>query len=340
MKITHKMIADATGFSQSTISKALSSTGRISEETVAVIRKAANEMGYYSQSRKTMRSRESYLFPRIAILAPEIISWHYSNIITKLQEQIEWLGGSVCIYVTGFSQSNMELHIEQINRQNQFDGIVAMDLINQEIPTDIPIIYTKKPKNIAELSGTSNYYVYSPIGTDLAIQHLTELGHTQIGFIGEKNTLAKLEDFRKHMAAQNLAVNEGYIYTSIFRFERIGHDGIQAFHIRGSMPTGILCAYDEVAFGAIEELEKLGYKVPEDVSVIGINNIEYCTYFKPPLTTLQENMTERIAKIMEIIQSAVINEKEYSHIHTISTELIVRQSTAPCRKIMIKETDL
>jgi len=327
------LIADATGFTQSTVSKALSSTGRISEKTAAVIRKTANEMGYYSQSRKTMRSRESYLFPRIAVLVPEIISWYYSNIITKLQEQIEWLGGSVCVYVTGFSPSNMELHIEQINRQNQFDGIVAMGLINKEIHSDIPIIYTVKPKNMEKLSDTPNYYVYSPIGSDLAIRHLAELGHTKIGFIGEKNTLAKLESFRKHMTAQDLVVNEGYIYTSVFRFERIGHDGIQAFHIRGSMPTGILCAYDEVAFGAIEELEKLGYRIPEDVSVIGINNIEYCTYFKPPLTTLQENMAERITKIMEIIQSAVIDEKECDHIHIISTELIVRQSTAPYREL-------
>lgn len=332
MKITHKMIADATGFSQSTISKALSSTGRISEKTVAVIRKAANEMGYYSQSRKTMRSRESYLFPRIAVLVPEIISWHYSNIITKLQEQIEWLGGSVCVYVTGFSPSNIELHIEQINRQNQFDGIIALDLFHREIPTDIPIIHTIKPKNTAELSGTRYYYVYSPIRADLAIRHLAELGHTKIGFIGEKNTLDTLESFRKHMTAQDLAVNEGYIYTSVFRFERIGHDGIRAFHIRGSMPTGILCAYDEVAFGAIEELIKLGYKVPEDVSVIGINNIEYCTYFKPPLTTMQENTAEFIAKVMEILQSAVINENECDHICVISTEMIIRQSTAPCRE--------
>lgn len=332
MKITHKMIAEATGFTQSTVSKALSSTGRISEETAAIIRKTANDMGYYSQSRRNFRNREAYLFPRIAILVAEIISWHYSNIITKLQEQIEWLGGSVCVYVTGFDNSNIERHIEQINRQNHFDGIVVLPLVSREVISDIPVIYTEKSQNTSDLSGTQNYYVYSDIGSDLAIRHLAELGHTKIGFIGEKNTLIKLVDFRRHMADQGLEVNEGYIYTSHFRFERIGHDGIQAFHLRGAMPTGILCAYDEVAFGAIEELEKLGYRVPEDVSVIGINNIDYCTHFKPPLTTLQENLTEHIAKIMEIIQNVVINENRCDHVYPISTELIVRSSTAPYSK--------
>ena len=330
MKITHKMIADATGFTQSTVSKALSSTGRISEETAAIIRKCANEMGYYSQSRKNQRNRENDLFPRIVILVPEIVSWYYSNIITKLQEQIEWMGGSMCVYITGFDWNNMELHIEQINRHNMFDCIIVMHGMRKEIHSSIPVIFTEQRKDI-KFTGNL-YHVSTSIGSDLAIRHFVELGHSRIGFIGEKNTLTKLDNFRTHMISQGLSVNEGYIYTSNFRFERIGHDGIQAFHIRGSMPTGILCAYDEVAFGAIEELEKLGYHVPEDVSVIGINNIDYCTYFKPPLTTLQGDMDERIAKIIEIIQSAVIEETECEHIHTVSSKLIIRKTTAPCRE--------
>ena len=81
MRVTHQMIAKATGFSQSTVSKALHSTGRISEETTEIIRRTAKEMGYYSQIRRDLRKSESRLFPQLAVLVPEIISRYYAEIV-------------------------------------------------------------------------------------------------------------------------------------------------------------------------------------------------------------------------------------------------------------------
>lgn len=330
VKITHKMIAEATGFTQSTVSKALSSTGHISEETIAIIRKAANEMGYYSQLRRDLRNKETRLFPQIAVLVPEITSWYYSNIVEKIQQQIEWLGGALWMYITGFNHAKVNLYIDHINRLNLFDGIVVLGGAQGSVLSDIPVIFLQQ---LHMIEPSDNLYQFKQeYGHDLALRHLTELGHREIGFIGEKHTISKLEDFCTQMMLQNIPIHESYLYTSSFRFERIGHDGIQAFHIRGSMPSGILCAYDEVAFGAIEELEKLGYRVPEDVSVIGNNNVEYSAYFKPPLTTWQSNLSVLIEKIMEIIQKAVLEEKECEHNFTVPADLIVRKSTAPCRK--------
>lgn len=331
MRVTHKMIADATGFTQSTVSKALASSGRISEETTAIIRRAANEMGYYSQNRQKLRKSENHLFPQIAILVPEITSWYYANIITKLQAQIEWLGGSVCIFITGFESSNITVHMDHVNRQNLFDGIIALEAVPEKTVEDIPVM--EMCSKFPEKEHPRLYSFLLDYGIRQAVEHLAALGHQEIGFIGEKNTTAKLDEFRDTMLQLDISLAESHVYTSAYRFERIGHDGIRAFHIRGSMPTGILCAYDEVAFGAIEELEKFGYRVPEDVSVIGINNVDYCAYCKPPLTTMQGNIDTMVEKMVEVIQAVLLEEKPCPHRYTITSTLVVRKSTAPCAAI-------
>lgn len=236
--------------------------GRISEETTAIIRRAANEMGYYSQ-----------------------------------------------------------------NRQNQFDGIIALEPVPWETVEDIPVM--EMCSKFPEQEHPRLYSFLLDFDIRQAVEHLAALGHQEIGFIVEKNTTAKLDAFRDTMLQLDIPLADSHIYTSAYRFERIGHDGIRAFHIRGSMPTGILCAYDEVAFGAIEELEKFGYRVPEDVSVIGINNVDYCAYCKPPLTTMQGNIDTMVEKMVEVIQAVLLEEKPCPHRHTITSTLVVRKSTAP-----------
>lgn len=157
MRVTHKMIVDATGFTQSTVSKALASSGRIREETTAIIRRAANEMGYYSQ-----------------------------------------------------------------NRQNQFDGIIALEPVPWKTVEDIPVM---------EMCGKfpsqehPNLYSFSlDVGVKQAVEHLAALGHQEIGFIGEKNTTAKLDEFRDTMLQLDIPLAESHVYTGAYRFERIGHD--------------------------------------------------------------------------------------------------------------------
>ncbi len=328
MKVTHRMIARATGFTQSTVSKALNSTGRVSEKTTEIIRRAAKEMGYYSQERKNHNRRESHLFPQIAVLVPEISSWYYANLVEMLQAQIERLGGSLCVFVTGFVPGKALLQLETLKAQNTFDGIVVLDYPEKAMNADVPLIMVTGDTSYVPTD--KQYLIRYENRIERLVSHLTELGHREIGFLGETNTTDKLTAFCDVMRQHRLPLNMDFIYTSQYRFERIGHDGVAALARRGTMPTALVCAYDEVAFGAIEELEKLGCDVPGRVSVVGINNIEYCVHFKPPLTTTQLNPALLRDAFTEIVQKAIIEEAACAHRFDIPSELIVRKSTAPC----------
>lgn len=326
MKITHQMIAEATGYTQSTVSKALNSDESISKETVAYIRRTAGEMGYYSQKRHISRAKKNNPFPQIAILVPEITSWFYSNILENLQKQIELLGGMLSVYITGFEENTLNLFIEQLNRLIAFDCIILFKENKGDILSEIPVIMITH--NQSAHPSDNQYVLCLERGLGAALRHLHSLGHTRIGFLGEKNTQGKLHDFRNQMISLGLFPDDRYIYISDYRFERIGHDGIQVLHARNELPTGIICAYDEVAFGAIDELRKLQYRVPEDISVIGINNVAANAYFTPPLTTIQFQIPLLIQRITDIIQSVIIEEKPFGRYFVIPSNLIVRSTTA------------
>ena len=218
------MIAKATGFTQSTVSKALHSTGRISEKTTEIIRRTANEMGYYSQNRQNLRRSESHLFPQIAVLVPEISSWHYADLVERLQGQIERLGGSLCVFITGFLPGKSLLLIENLNRQNQFDGIILLDYPHPSMTSDVPLIILTSEEDFRP---TENQYVIRyDSGMDLIAEHLTKLGHRRIGFLGETNTAAALNQFCRVLRKRRIPVDPDLFYVSQYRFERIGHDGV------------------------------------------------------------------------------------------------------------------
>ena len=159
-----------------------------------------------------------------------------------------------------------------------------------------------------------------------AVGYLWELGHRKIGFIGERNTLYKLRFFREAMTACGGEAEEEMIFTSASRFERIGHEGVSALHIRASMPTALVTAYDEVAFGAIQELRNLGYRVPHDVSVIGCNDVPHAVYHDPPLTTIRFDTAARDREAVRLILEAIAGEYTGAREVMLPAELIVRES--------------
>ena len=294
MAITHKKIAEIAGVSQATVSKALSDNSEINPETAAYIRKIASELGYFREKSDRRRKSSGYLYPHVALLVPEIVSWFYAEMVTQIHEEIHRRGGLAQIYVVDFDEAKFNILIDQINREHLADCIISYPDYIYPRNCEIPILYMSQT---ADTSGKSLCIFRDTLaGIQEAVRHLKGLGHTAIGFLGERNTKIKLENFCIAMKAVGLTVDDDFIYTSPYRFEQIGHDGVRTLHFRGTMPTALVTAYDEVAFGAISELRLLGYRVPEDVSVIGCNDIPYASYSDPPLTTISTR-DEEMARI-------------------------------------------
>lgn len=333
MSVTHKKIAEAAGVSQSTVSKALSDSTEIPPETAEHIRRIAEQLGYFEEKLDQRRRRAGgYLFPHVAILVPEIVSWYYAHTVELLQQEIERIGGMAQVYLCGFDDIRARILLDQLERQQLADCVICMDDVYAPDSYSLPLLfYGSSSRRNEDFAYPCVRYTYWESLQDV-LAHLRSLGHTRIGFIGENNTRNKEKMFRELMREDGLSCDDALIYTSPYRFERIGHDGVRAFHIRGNMPTALITAYDEIAFGAIQELRNLGYRVPEDVSVVGCNDVPYAVYHDPPLTTVSHRERERCAAAIRLLCRMITDKHMPPETIQSRSELIVRESTAPCRK--------
>lgn len=321
--MTYKKIAQLAGVSVSTVSKAMSGSQEIGRETAERIRKIAEEnrvrVPRYYHNSKDMR---------VAIVVPEIISVFYSQTVTDIIRELDMQNIEACVYISGFDRDESVRQLTQIAEGGTVDGIISLSSTYPK-PAPVPII------GIGVGSGQYEHRAGDVIGSDTlsgireAVDHLRELGHTRIGFAGEKNTTTKRDMFCDVMAHCGLTAEPRHIFTSDKRFEEIGYEAAEYFMHMRSRPTAILTAYDEIALGAIHTFRCCGISVPDDISIIGMNDIPAAAYANPPLTTITSYREERARIIVRHLLDRIEHPDNNPIQHIIlQCSLIVRQTTA------------
>ncbi len=323
--MNQKTIAKLAHVSPSTVSKALSGSKEISGEVIERVRKVALEVGYFQQknSRKLEYQRKQAAV--IAILCPEIVSIHYSRIVTAAIRAIEERGGKATVYVSGFEKESIEELAVMLTMREMADAMIIIEGQRFEYRAGslLPIAYI----------GCSDYYDSVAVDLDEAvyrcIAYLRQLGHTRIGYIGEPYTKMKLDSFLQAMERQGLQTLKEDCYEVDARFEEIGKQAVRQMLGKGTnMPTAVLAAYDEIALAAIAEFEKHGIKVPDQISVVGMNDVPYAAYARPSLTTLRFFLEEQCDLAVEMLYERIFQKRtEPRHIR-LKAQLMIRESTA------------
>ncbi len=173
-------------------------------------------------------------------------------------------------------------------------------------------------------------------GAQKVVRHLLELGHRRIGQIGgpEENSFATLERLRgcKSVLEQDGIAFDEALFTCGSWGSESGYEGAARLMALASPPTALFCFNDRLAFGAIHWLYERGYRVPEDISVAGFDDIESAALFEPPLTTVHQSPFEigqRAARMLfDLIEGRQIDQTQV----VLPADLIVRCSTAPVGK--------
>jgi LacI family transcriptional regulator len=321
--MTYRKIAQLAGVSLSTVSKALSGSREISEETAQRIRKIAEENGAARQNSRKIRT-----YRRVAIVVPEIVSVHYSTYATQIAAELNKFGIDPCIYISGFDAKKYYEHLGTLAEEELMDGIILL--------TDTPV---PQPLRVPIVQLTDQQLSYDTVVCDTkggiteAVRYLKELGHSKIGFISEINTGAKLEYFRSAMDQLSLPLDEKYIFVSDKRFAEIGMDAAEYYLTLSEMPSALIAAYDEVALGAIHVFRKHGVRIPEDISIIGINDIPSAAYASIPLTTISTFTEEMVQQCVKMLLDHMKRQDKHmiQNIRVIC-RLVVRDTTARARE--------
>ena len=329
--MTMSKIAKLAGVSVATVSKALTNSKEISRETAEKILQIARDTGYFSERQKRRQDNRKSDSPQIALLCPEIVSPYYASQATVFREEITRLGGEVQIFISSFEKEQILAMIRRLVEENTVDGILVQSPPPENMPHPLPI-----PVVFIGYGEANHFDLVHSSNTGLlhAIQHLKELGHTAIGFVGEPLTTLKEKHFCSFLEKEALPLREDFLYIVDKRFEEIGWQAAQTISRQAERPTALIVAYDEVAFGLIRGLQEHGISVPKDISVIGMNDIPTAAYCEPPLTTIRYHIEEQYNIAAQLLYRKIQNPK-YTVIQNIQveTELVLRASTAPPKKL-------
>lgn len=321
--MTHREIAKLANVSVSTVSKALSDSREISNETAEKIKRIALEMGYFKEKSKRKIEYKKGKNPVIAVLCPEIISIAYSIMVTHIKEYAEQRGGRVSVYIYDFSNDKISHGIDSIVLSDEADGIVVIGGKVGDMP-DLPMVYLGETDDVR----FDSVFHDNDAVMDTAVEHLMRLGHKKIGHVGETLTLGQLTEFRETLEKYGLPFHRDWCYIINKRFEEIGYEAAEKFAAQKDCPTALVCAYDEVALAMIYRLGKLGISVPEDVSVIGKNDIPFAAYSAKPLTTIRMDYEKQCRTCIDLLFDRIYGDDGPARNIKIEHKLVIRETTA------------
>ncbi|MBQ4050453.1 MAG: LacI family DNA-binding transcriptional regulator [Oscillospiraceae bacterium] len=320
--MTLRELARLANVSASTASKAFSGARDISPETRELVFETARQYGCYGKFFKGRHIKQV-----IAIICPEVGSAHYDQYIEQLQSTLEARGIIVVISTDHFDDERQTELLEYYDSYLQVDGIIVFGL-KQPLKKgfETPII------SIGGIDDPQADCISSCIIPAIreAAAELIALGHKKVAFIGEKLTVSKQQAFEEVMTQSGL---EFELVVSEERFENAGVDGVQKLLEQKTDATALVCGYDYIALGAMRCLTENGYRIPEDFSVIGMDNISVTEYLSCALTTIDSHIAETCEIICDLLDKKMAN----PHFHvrqkiTVTDSLVLRNSVGPVQR--------
>lgn len=318
-------LAALANVSQSTVSKAFSNAKDISEETREYIFRLAREHNCYEKFHKG-----NYFKKIIAVICPEIKSETYHRLATYLETLLADMGATMVLSLSHFdSDTEKALYYYHAHYQ-KVDGIIIIESCTTlKEDSNVPTV------RIGAFSqqGHNNLDSLSQNATNDAIKYLIDMGHHKIGFIGEKLATNRLERFRTAMKKWFLPIRDEYIIVSEERFETGGHRCMEKLLALEEPPTAVVAAYDYMALGALKCIKEHGLSVPEDISLIGQDNIQLSEYIEPTLTSISIPYQEQCKLAVGLLKKKMQN-KHYieSQENVLNDTLITRNSVKNIKK--------
>lgn len=338
-KMRIKDVAREAGVSTATVSHVINNTRFVSEATREKVLRAIERCDYYPNA--DARSLASGRSSTLGLLISDISNPFFPELVKSIETLAFEKGYEVILANTDYNEertlSNVKRFIER-----KVAGVALMTseldqgLIHELARQHVPVVFLDIGSPGVCMS---NIVVDYETGINEAISHLVWLGHRRIAYIGGPNRLRsaakRLEAFREALAYHLPGAPPPEIYEGDFRLEsgrRIAQEMLNV----GELPTAIVVANDMMALGVMQELRERGLQVPDDISIVGFDDIAFTSLCQPLLTTVRLPRTELGRKAVEALLATIEHpERQGVEIH-IPTYFVLRDSTAPPRELARK----
>ncbi|MET1412794.1 LacI family DNA-binding transcriptional regulator [Roseibium sp. HPY-6] len=324
-------VARAAKVSTATVSRALSSPERVSKKTRDKVSRAVEETGYVlNHAARNLRRRDT---GTIVALVPDIGNSHFSNILQGIETVCA--GKNLKVLIADTRKPSMSRpRISDVLSKNNCDGIVILD--GHLSISEIRSINPKMPPIVtcgewSDDPAVPIAVVDNLMGARLAVTHLLEHGHTNIGHVTglltHKPGRDRLEGFQAALAEGGLDPDSAWVFQGDYTLNA-GERAARAWLDLADRPTAVFCASDRSAFGFISTLNEAGVRVPDEVSLVGFDDIDISGHFVPPLTSVHQPrraVGEQAAKLLVKLLEGGHPDQESVQ---LEPWLVVRKSTA------------
>jgi DNA-binding LacI/PurR family transcriptional regulator len=335
MAVSIKDIARLAGVSHSTVSRALRNSPLIPVQTAQRIQQIAHEKGYSASAvARSLVTRKTYT---IGVVVTSIADPFNGEVVEALEETANRNGYSV-ILATSQADPEREMAVVRAFQERRLDGIVVassrvgslyMPLLD-EMKIPIVLLNNQSPGAFVHALTIDNVD-----GALQATRHLIQLGHTRIAYIGDRFGLQsdkeRLKGYRQALAQAHLPFSEKMVARGDGKAAgaREAAAKLLAAEIPADRrPTAVFCYNDMSALGVMQQAEAAGFRIPQDLSIVGFDDLFFASQLRPPLTTVRQPKKDMGQRAMEHLL-ALLNGSQSGSRTLIEGELVVRGSTAP-----------
>ncbi|SDW72712.1 DNA-binding transcriptional regulator, LacI/PurR family [Alicyclobacillus hesperidum] len=329
---TIKDVARLANVSPSTVSRVLSNSSRISEETKRRVREALEQLDYHPNV--FARGLVTNSTGAIGILIPPSMNQFFVNPFFA-----EWMSGVSEVTrehgvdtVLSTSARDEEEVVDRMVRGRRVDGLLLLGtrpgdpVLRRVSDQKFPAVLLGRPADPIPVSWVNNDNVKA---AHCATKHLIDLGHRRIGFLGGASemvvTIDRVTGYRNALLEAGIEPDPRLEVSSFF-LEQGGYLGMMRLLAMSDRPTAVLASDDVLAFGGMRAAAELGFRMPEELAIVGFNDIRLAELANPALTSVRVNMHELGVRCAELLLKQIESGSPAYISEIVDFELVIRYS--------------
>ncbi len=325
-----RAVAERAKVSVATVSRTINRIPTVNSQMAKRVWEAIRELDYFpnTQARALVSGRSRIL----GLIVSEITNPFFPELIQGFEDVAVESNYEILVSSTNYDPKRMSLCIRRMLERN-VEGVAVMTfgieepLLDQLAERKIPLVFVDVGRDRPGISLLKVDYHH---GIRQGVQHLAALGHRKIGFISGPARLHSAQSrqnaFLKSIRECGIEPNPEWLIEGDHTMEG-GMVAMEKILGKGRRPTAIMCSNDMTALGVLHKAYRAGLRVPQDLSLIGFDDIHMAQVMIPPLTSIQMSRVELARAAVEALRSHVEGTSPRREFH-IDTHLVVRESTA------------
>lgn len=338
MSVTIYDVARKAGVGIATVSRTINNSTQVSPQTKAKVQKAIRDLKYQPHALAQGLARKKTNM--IAIVVPFFTGYFYHELLKGVQEEISKHKNDLILYSLDQTDKT-EIILKRTLEEKRVDGVLLISLSIsdayarefQSIKLPIVLVDSYHPN-------LDSIYVENERGAYTATEYLIKLGHTKVGMIdGQLRSMPakiRLDGYKKALADHRIPFHSEYFVVSepvsdTDGFNReSGYNGMKRLlRMEEERPTAVFVSSDIQAAGAIKAIQEQNLRIPDDVAIIGFDDIELAEYLE--LTTMRQPMVEMGKLGVQRLMARIAGEAEGIYQRVLTTELIIRKTCGPVK---------